>query len=584
MTRLLLNCDLAANFRADLELLYGRRWEKCLDRLARLIGRYGVGEEAPAAAPARWSERDRVLITYADILRRPDEAPLATLGRFLRERLTGALNTVHLLPFFPATSDDGFAVSDYRAVDPACGEWEDVAALGADFRLAFDLVLNHCSASHAWFKQYLNGIAPGRESFHETDPKTDLSAVVRPRSLPLLTKFPTRRGERHVWTTFSEDQIDLNFANPDVLFSFFDLLLYYYWRGARLFRLDAVAFLWKQPGTNCLHLPQTHAVVRLLRRLADLTMPDALVLTETNVPHAENVSYFGAGDEAHLVYNFSLPPLLLHGLLRGSAERLTAWAAELAPPPPGSAFLNFTASHDGIGVRPLEGLVPEAEVTGLAEAISQRGGHVSTRRVGSTDRPYELNVTYFDALADPGQAYSESHIARFLCSQAVALALRGLPAIYFHSLTATRNDFEGVGLTGRARSINRHKWDERELAVLLNNPSTATARVFRELTRLLELRAKHPAFHPDGEQLVCALHPAVFAVQRTSPDRSECLTALHNFSAQTVTVPVDGRAPGLHSVDFWDDALSGQPRQRQDSGLELKPYEVLWLLSPPPAG
>jgi len=120
----------------------------------------------------------------------------------------------------------------------------------------------------------------------------------------------------------------------------------------RIARLDAVAFLWKELGTNCLHLPETHELVKLFRDVCEIVAPRAIILTETNVPHAENVSYFGQGDEAHMVYQFSLPPLLLHAFITGNGQYLTHWASGLEPPPAGCTFFNFTASHDGVGVRP----------------------------------------------------------------------------------------------------------------------------------------------------------------------------------------------------------------------------------------
>ncbi|SVD07509.1 uncharacterized protein METZ01_LOCUS360363, partial [marine metagenome] len=312
----------------------------------------------------------------------------------------------------------------------------DVVRFSGEFELMFDLVLNHCSAKSPWFKEYVSGIEPGRNYVMEVDEKADLSAVVRPRSTPLLTTFQTRGGERNVWTTFGADQVDLDWTSPDLLFEFLDVIMFYVSMGCRILRLDAVAFLWKKIGTSCLHLPETHEVVKLIRNLLEVVAPDVLILTETNVPHEENVSYFGKGDEAHAVYQFTLPPLLLHGLLRGTAKHLSSWAAQLSSPPRGCHFLNFTASHDGIGVRPLEGILPKQEIWDLAEEVEKKGGFVSMRKLeDGSESPYELNSTFYSALSDPkDEALGE---ARFLCSQSVALAMRGIPAVYFHSLCAT---------------------------------------------------------------------------------------------------------------------------------------------------
>ena len=516
--------------RGRFERLYGARAERCLSRLAMLVGRYGLGAAPRPAAP--WDQTDSVLITYADMIRAPEEKPLVTLKRFLDERLAGAIRHVHLLPFFPSSSDDGFSVIHYRLVDPALGDWPEVRALGERFGLMFDLVLNHVSRKSGWFLDYRAGVAPGRHYFIEADPAADLSAVVRPRTTPLLHPVHTRAGRRHVWTTFSEDQVDLDYSNPDVLFEILDILMFHIAQGARIIRLDAVAYLWKRLGTNCLHQPETHEIVRLMRDFLALVAPDARLLTETNVPHEENVSYFGQGDEAHLVYQFSLPPLLLHTLLRGDASALTRWASALAAPPPGCTFLNFTASHDGIGVRPLRGLVPDAEVDYLAEAVRERGGRVSLQRNGDgSESPYELNITWFDAVSDPEE---ELHVARFLCSQAILLALKGIPAVYFHGLAATPNDQAAVARTGRARSINRRKWAAAELDAWLADPASVGARAFSGSLDLLRRRAQRPAFHPDGGQRVLDLGPGLFAVERTAPDGSERLLAVHNVTAKPI--------------------------------------------------
>ena len=328
-------------------------------------------------------------------------------------------------------------------------------ALAGQVDLMFDLVLNHVSRRSQWFQRYLEGSSPYDRYFIEVDPQADVSQVTRPRSLPLLTPVQTARGERHVWTTFSADQMDLNFAEPAVLLEMLDLLLFYAAEGARIIRLDAIAYLWKKIGTSCIHLPQTHEVVKLMRSVLADVAPHVLLLTETNVPHAENIAYFGAGDEAHMVYQFSLPPLLLDALVSEDATSLMRWLAALKPPPSGNTFFNFTASHDGIGVRPLEGLVPEERIAQLSAAVRARQGHVGTRRdAHGNDKPYELNITYLDALRDDAGAFSPAQIQRFLTSQAVMLALQGIPGVYFHSLVGTPNDVAAVPREAASRVVS----------------------------------------------------------------------------------------------------------------------------------
>lgn len=417
--------------RKRLANLYGvEEADTLLDRFFHMIGRYGVGVNRTNLSSKVISQKDAVLITYADMVSDGKAHPFSTLKEFCTARLKGAFSAIHILPFYPWTSDDGFSVVDYREVDKRYGNWDDVSRLSEEFELMFDLVLNHCSSKSPWFREYVSGIEPGSNYILEGDEEADLSSVVRPRASPLLTPYQTRKGERHVWTTFSADQVDLDWTSPDLLFEFLDIIMFYASLGCRILRLDAVAFLWKEIGTNCLHLPKTHEVIKLIRNFIEVVAPEVLILTETNVPHQENISYFGKGDEAHAVYQFSLPPLLLHGLLKGTAKHVTNWAAHLAPPPKGCHFLNFTASHDGIGVRPLEGILDTDEILSLADEVRGNGGHVSMRKLeDGSEFPYELNATYYGALShkkDP-----ELGKKRFLCSQAVALAMKGIPAVYF---------------------------------------------------------------------------------------------------------------------------------------------------------
>ena len=549
-----------------------------LDRLYRMVGRYGVGAQLNQNSP-NLTARDVVLITYADMVKSSSEeqSPLGALKEFCTARLKGAVSAIHILPFYPWTSDDGFSVVDYREVSPDYGTWDDVSKLGEEFELMFDLVLNHCSSKSPWFKEYVSGVEPGLNYIMEGNPKTDLSMVVRPRSTPLLTPYQTRKGERHVWTTFSADQVDLDWTSPDLLFEFLDIILYYVSIGCKILRLDAVAFLWKKIGTDCLHLPETHEIIKLIRNFLEVVAPDVVILTETNVPHAENISYFGKGDEAHAVYQFSLPPLLLHGLLRGTSEHLTDWATNLAPPPKGCHFLNFTASHDGVGVRPLEGILPHDEILGLADEIRQKGGFVSMRRMeDGSESPYELNSTYFSALSDPEN--EDMGMARFQCSQAVALAMKGIPAVYFHSLCGTPNDLEGYKVTKRNRTVNRKKWAQDELNQLLDDQETLPAQIFSWYSRTLRMRAGCPAFHPEAPQEILNFGSDLFAVRRDSTDGGLSVICLFNFTSEDSKVSDMSLLSSLFPEGKARDLISGgEIDWGKKDALTLRPYQAVWL-------
>lgn len=559
-----------ARIRRRLVALYGD--DEGARVAAALFERLDQRRPAKAARP-RFDETDTVLISYGNGLLGPGRSPLAMLGDFARRRLCDAFSHIHLLPFFPYSSDDGFSVIDFQRVDAALGDWSDVEGLReAGFSLVFDFVLNHISAQSPWFARYLAGDEAFAGLAIEADPSADLTQVVRPRALPLLTPFTRGDGQVvQLWTTFSADQVDLNYGNPDVLLRMIDVLLAYVDRGATMLRLDAVGFLYKRVGTSCMHLPETHELIRLFRDILDRVAPQVSLLTETNVPHAENISYFGDGcDEAQLVYNFSLPPLLLAALHRGDGAALTQWAESLAQPSDASTFFNFTASHDGIGVRPLEGLVPDTVIDELAALARARGGRVSMRHgSGGRAMPYELNVTYVDALRgtddEGGDAF---HVARILASQAIALALPGVPAVYLGTLLGHRNWQGGVAQSGQARAINREKVPCAAVEAELTRRGSFRQRVFAGITRLLALRRRQPAFSPAASALVHRLHSGVFALERRS--NGQTLLALTNLRDRPCTIALP---PGWHPTEL-DDLLDPQ----SSSSLEgLAPYQTRWL-------
>ena len=546
--------------------------ERYLPALQRKLDKDAAAiQSSLATAQTQWDERDHVLITYGDQVQREGEATLRTLTDVLVEYgWHESLRTVHLLPCFPYSSDDGFSVIDYRRIDPALGSWEEVRYLRQRFQLMLDFVLNHASSQSAWFQSACAGEEPHRDYFLRMPAETPLQQVTRPRSSPLLSPYPGPDGNtEHYWTTFSADQVDRNYANPELLLEMIDIMLLYLQQGAHILRLDAIAYLWKELDSSCVHLPQTHAVVKLLRDVIDYLELPAWLLTETNVPHQENISYFGQRDEAHMVYQFSLPPLLLEALLAENASALNAWLADLQAPPQGCTYFNFTASHDGVGLRPLEGLLDDARLAALVKAIKARDGLASMRRRSDgSESPYELNVSYVSALSDIDNPHSEQSVQRFLASQAVMLALQGIPGIYFHSLVGTRNDLDGLRASGHARHINRHKYQADELATWLQDPDSAQHRIYRAYQHLLSLRRAQPAFHPDGAQhWVDSKHPALLHFKRLSPDQTQAIEVVANVSSQPIAYQT-GLAGNYRDL-ISNTALS-------DANWRLGPFQVLW--------
>lgn len=526
--------------------------------LGDLIERYR--RRLPRLPQQGLSQRDAILITYGDQVRRAGELPLATLADFAETWLNGVVSGLHILPFYPSTSDDGFSVSDYYRVDPAMGGWEQIERLRGNFQLMFDAVLNHASAQGEWFRGYLADDPRYRDFFIRVEGDPDLSQVVRPRALPLLTTFRAADGDREIWTTFSADQADLNFANPRVLLQMLDVLLFYVEHGSTLIRLDAIAYLWKQIGTPCIHQPQTHAVIQLMRAVLDAVAPQVLLVSETNVPHSDNISYFGDGaNEAQMVYNFALPPLVLHTLRTGDAGALSAWAAKLRLPSPKVTFFNFLASHDGIGLNPARGILSDAQIEALVAGTLAHGGRVSNKHnPDGSQSPYELNINYFDALSDPAGSEDQGlQVRRFLAAHAILLSLQGVPGIYFHSLFGSRGWPYGVEIQGQNRAINRQKLGLDELTAELDDPSGRRRMVYDWLTVMLRVRAAEPAFAPSVGQEVLEAGAGIFALRRGD------MTCLVNVTPRALDFP-----PGLRrGVD-----LLGSRKN-----TELEPYAIRWF-------
>jgi len=545
------------------------------ERLTEMLDRY----DGLPTDDKLFDESDLVLIAYGDMVTEPGTAPLETLRTFLRQHTQGKVPGLHLLPHYPSTSDDGFAVADYAAVEPALGAWSDVERLGADFRLMLDAVVNHTSAAHDWFTGWLRDDPALTDFYLAMDPTTDLSAVTRPRTSPLLTEFESASGPRHVWTTFSADQVDLNYANPEVLLAVTEQLLDYVAHGARMLRLDAIAFLWKEEGTSCIHLPQTHEVIRLWRTVLDAVAPGTLVVTETNVPHEQNLTYFGSGhDEAHLVYQFALPPLTLAAFHSGDATTLREWASTLAAPSDRTSYLNFLASHDGIGVRPVEGILLPSEIDELAARVVANGGAVSYRSGPDGQSPYELNSVYLDALAEPGDD-PRREVDRFLAAHSILLSLAGVPLVYFQSLFGSRNWTEGAERTGRARVVNRQRFTRADLERELADPTSPRRQVLDRMLDRIGTRRGQAAFHPNAAQELVDGGPAYLAVQRTPVADDTTLVCVHDVSGHAGRFrgrPGDPLAGGTRLVDLCD----GSEHVAEADGtvdVPVDAYGVRWL-------
>ena len=510
------------------------------------------------------TEKNVYLITYGDSIKEEGEPTLKTLYTFINEYAKDEITDIHLLPMFPYTSDDGFSVVDYRKIHPDLGDWPDIDRLAGDYRLMFDFVANHMSKSSQWFQGYLKDSPEFKEFFIEKDADFDTSKVVRPRTSPLFHEY---EGGKTAWTTFSEDQVDLNFKHFPVLLEMTEILLEYAYRGGTSIRLDAIGFLWKESGTFCIHLPQTHAIIQLWREILDELETNTLLITETNVPYQENISYFGNGEnEAHMVYQFTLPPLVLFTLTTHHTIKLTKWAKTIEKVSDKATYFNFLASHDGIGMRPTEGILSEDERALLVEKVLENGGRVSFKsNPDGTESPYELNINYMDALVNKAEDVSEDvQVQKMLAAHSILFSFIGVPAIYYHSLLGSENDYAGLQATGINRRINREKFEYGQLVSELKS-STRRNKVFTGIKKMIRLRQQQSALSPFANQEILELGDQVFALIRKNEKTNAELLFIVNTANDTISVTLP-----LEGYDLWSQKFV-------KGNIELKPYEFMWV-------
>ena len=387
-----------------------------------------------------WSEKDVLLITYADSIIKKNQKNLITLSNFLT-KYCKEFTYVHILPFFPFSSDDGFAVEDYKKIKKEHGSWNDLNKITKSFKIMVDLVINHCSSRNRLFKNFLENKDPGKDFFISSQKKFPTSKkIVRPRSSDLSKKVLINGKDNYVWCTFGHDQVDFNFKNPSVLIYFFEIIKFYLDQNIKALRLDAVAFLWKELGTRCINLPQTHNIIRLIRLIIDNFYNKTLIITETNIPSHENLTYFGNNNEAHCIYNFSLAPLLIHAIISGNSFYLKKWSRGMPPAQENNSYLNFLSTHDGIGMRPVEGILPEMEVKKYFRFFKKQGGLFSYRTNKGKKSVYEVNITLLEALKECYNGKDKYIFDRFVLAHTILFSMEGIPAIYIQNFLGSKND------------------------------------------------------------------------------------------------------------------------------------------------
>ena len=555
--------------------------ERDLDDLARyadvIFERLNKKSVSNSQNQEGWNQKTSVLITYGDSIQLKDQKPLDALLNFYHQYLSDIFDVIHILPFFPSGGDDGFSVISYEDVDASLGTWHNISAISKSCRIMGDLVINHGSRKSEWFQQFLEDKSPGNRFFFTIDDGFDTAQVVRPRDHTLIQKITTKGGEQSIWCTFSEDQVDYDFKNPDVLMYFINTVLDFIDRGVSIIRLDAVGFLWKESGSSCLNLDQTHAIIKLIRLICEQYSSHTVIVTETNLPNQENLSYFGNGNEAHWIYNFPLPPLILHTLLQGNSDVLRRWSMSMPPALHGTAYLNFLSSHDGFGLRPIEGILSDEEKQSLITRLEKNGSLFTWRSSDDdTKKIYEANVTLFSALKMTDDDEAGQHaIDRFIAAHAIMMSLEGIPAVYINSLIGCENDLRAVEETGIKRRINREKFEKQVIDELLEDNGSQQAIVMRTIKQILSIRSKQPAFHPNATQFTLQLGQSLFGVWRQSIDREQSIFAITNVTSNSIDLNIQDL--NLIDIETWYDIQDGSSISETSELINFKPYQSVWI-------
>lgn len=522
-----------------------------------------------------WSEKDVFVISYADSIYDSDESPLLTLNNFLL-KYTESINSVHILPFMPSSSDSGFAVKNYTSIDPKFGSWNDLNLISRNFNVMIDLVLNHASFESDWFNNYRNGVESFEDYFIEVKNWSGTAQIVRPRTNSLFQKVKTKNGLKYLWCTFSHDQVDLNFKNPKILLEFVKIFKFYIDKNIKNFRLDAIAFIWKKQNTSCLNQPETHIIIKIFRLIISAYNNKTIILTETNIPNKENLSYFGKSDEAHWIYNFTLSPLILFTMLSGNCSMLRKWSMTMPPAKKGNTYFNFLASHDGIGLRPVEGYLSENEIKLLLERMQSFGGKISYRTSQWGDQiPYEINISLIDSMKGTFLGNDNHQVARFICAHTMMLSFEGIPAIYIHSLLGTKNNYQTENLVRDNRIINRYCWEKDDIYKLLNNSESLNAIILHKLNHLLKIRILQPAFHPNATQFTLNLGNQIFGLWRQDIDRNQSIFCIFNITSNDQEITLE--SINLIETDDWFDLISKRQFISIDTTIHLEPYQTLWI-------
>ncbi len=514
------------------------------------------------------------------------------------------LTYVHLMPLFKdreGNSDGGYAISDYRSVDPKLGTMEDLRALAHDFRavgisLVIDFVFNHTADDHEWAIHAQEGDREYMDYYH-TYPDRDIPDRYE-HSLREI--FPTiRRGnftwhegmQRWVWTTFNSFQWDLKYANPEVFRAMSEEMLFLANTGVEILRLDAVAFIWKQMGTNCENLPEAHLLIQAFNAVCRIAAPGLAFKSEAIVHPDEVVKYIST-DECQISYNPTLMALLWEAVATRETKLLKQSVGHRQSLYPGTVWINYLRCHDDIGwsfdngdawaagINPDDhrnflnrfytGSFPGSFATGVP---FQHNTDTGDMRVSGTMASL---AGLEQALACQDPVLIEMAVRRIRMLYGVLCSIGGIPLIFLGEEWGMLNDYSYLGDKEKkddSRWVHRPKMDWTLLKELRKKKSVR-ARIFREMQMLFAQRKNNPAFTGSQMRLLETENNHVISYLRWN--EGHLLVVVANFSDAPQTVNMRRlRTEGL--AHFFKDTLSKRTISTHDT-LELEPYELLWLV------
>ncbi len=596
--------------------------EYILEQAERLRQQNKLPSKYKGSLREKITHKDAALIIYANSIVDPEgkEKPLVVLKEFIeRFSLDEVITVIHILPFYPWDTDRGFSVKDYYKVDPAYGDWQDIKALAEKSRLMFDFVLNHASVEnplvqYALIERHIDKSDPQYSKYAEykdfviafdrdARPADDILAkLTRPRPNPVLTPYIVFRkgdadkifykailgqrehapedaeviGEGWVWTTFSrpkrpdgsEDtrQVDLNYANPKVLVEALKIMLFYVKQGASFLRLDAVGYLWKELGTPSVHHEKTHNILKFMREFLNITAPDVVFIAEVNERFDKVVEYLGEEDaiESDIVYQFTNFVLAVYSLFNQDPSVYADWykkTKEVA----GRQFITVLGTHDGMGLKPLRGILSDDEIEEFAQRVVREHKALPNFAylTGGKKIIYELCSTPWNLINGEGVFDEETAFRRYLMIFALGLMVKGLPAVYINGLVGAENYFPEQGLDEN-RTVNREVFAKDKLFAALESEGRPK-KILTEIKRILKIRSRlrffsawefFPQVKVEGQVLVF-FYP---------DERRSEFVAVYNFAGEDKLFQFSGQRKDLITDKIFQDKIN------------LPPFGFAWLL------